>query len=228
MLNRLLTAACTKHWLGERLVTHAFHVLWYHSARSWQDTTFLGVPHRQCPFDNQLYQEMIYETRPQAIVQTGVAEGGSLLYLACLLDLIKAAPDCPVIGVDVVLTPSARALQHPRLHLIEGSSIDPAIFSQVRTLLAGRTALVSLDSDHRAAHVSAELALYRELVPVGGILVVEDTNINGHPVYRSFGPGPYEAVRAFLASDDRFESDDARWRRFHFSFHQHGWLRRIR
>jgi cephalosporin hydroxylase len=70
------------------------------------------------------------------------------------------------------------------------------------------------------------LDLYSHLVGEGMYLVVEDTNLNGHPVEPSFGSGPTEAVRDFLAKDDRFEQDDGVWSRQLFSFHAHGWLRR--
>jgi cephalosporin hydroxylase len=90
---------------------------------------------------------------------------------------------------------------------------------------AGRV-LVVLDSDHSRDHVLAELRAYAPLVTPGSYLVVEDTNVNGHPVYEAFGPGPMEAVQDFLKERDDFEVDRSR-EKFLLTFNPGGWLRKL-
>jgi len=173
----------------------------YYRSKTWSENRFLGFPIYHCPFDLQLYHEVVFDLKPRLIIQTGVAQGGS---------------------------ENAKKLSHPRVHLIEGSSTDPEVLDRVKRKVQDRKGLVILDSDHSKVHVLNEMNLYRDLVEVGSYLVAEDTNINGHPVEHAFGPGPLEAVHDFLKSDDRFRSDEQLWERNQFSFHQHGWLKRIR
>ena len=83
----------------------------------------------------------------------------------------------------------------------------PDVVAEVARRVGGGRTMVLLDSDHRMAHVLAELRAYADLVSPGSYLIVQDTNVNGHLVLPGFGPGPMEAVREFLATDDRFEVD---------------------
>ncbi len=221
-------------WLEYKLspyVIQLFHRLYYAHPDSWMKNIYLGYPIQQCPFDLQLYQELIFKLKPSFIIQTGVLQGGSILYFATLLDLIGSTLEVPVIGVDITLTQRALSLSHARIKLIEGSSIDAATIEKVKENIkppvTNNKGMVILDSDHSKSHVLQELKLYSDFVGIGSYLVVEDTDINGHPVQRGWGDGPYEAVEIFLQKDRRFLRDNKLWQRNLFSFHQFGWLKRI-
>jgi cephalosporin hydroxylase len=210
---------------GESRIIDAFHNIWYNSKETWATNIFLGLNILQLPFDLQIYQEVIYKIKPDFILQTGISAGGSLLYFAALLDIMKI-PNAPVIGIDIKLMDSAKNLNNPRIKVFEGSSIDPIVVAKATTGLHGN-GLVILDSDHSEQHVFAEINIYNKYVGIGSYLVVEDTNINNHPVLSTFGPGPFEAVDKFLKINSEFVNDEL-WKRNKFSFHQNGWLRRIK
>jgi cephalosporin hydroxylase len=111
---------------------------------------------------------------------------------------------------------------------ITGSSADQAVIERLtRRASDAETVLVVLDSDHSYDHVLAELRAYAPLVTSGSYLVVEDTNINGHPVYEHFGPGPMEAVEDFLKENDAFAVDVTR-EKLLLTFNPRGWLRKLR
>ena len=139
--------------------------------------TWLGRPVIQLPEDLVRVQEVIGAVRPDVIVETGVAHGGSLVFYATLC---KALDRGRVIGVDVEIRPHNRAAleAHPLfgyIELIEGSSTAPATVAQVRELVApGESAMVMLDSSHRRDHVLAELRAYADLVTPGSYFVVMD------------------------------------------------------
>jgi cephalosporin hydroxylase len=124
--------------------------------------------------------------------------------------------------------PGADRPQHPRVTYLEGSSVDPHIVAQVRSLVKpDATVLVYLDSDHSCDHVRQELEHYAPLVSVGSYIVVEDTNVHGHPALPGFPAGPMEGLHQFLAGSDAFEIDKRR-ERFLMTFNPSGYLRRVR
>jgi len=179
--------------------------------------TWLGRPVIQVPQDVLAVQEVIWKVRPDLVVETGVAHGGSLIHSASLLELLGG--DGLVVGIDVdIRTHNRREIEaHPlarRIRLIEGSSTDERVAAAVREYARGRYAvLVVLDSDHTHAHVLRELELYSPLVTRGSYLIVFDTVIEDLPeelfAARRWGKGnnPKTAVWQFLAATDRFEID---------------------
>ncbi|OFW11412.1 MAG: cephalosporin hydroxylase [Acidobacteria bacterium RIFCSPLOWO2_02_FULL_67_36] len=179
--------------------------------------TWLGRPIIQYPQDIIAMQEIIWRTRPDLIVETGVAHGGSLVFYASMLELLGG--DGLVVGVDVEIRSHNRAAieTHPmskRIGLIEGSSTDEAVLRQVRERARGRQrVLVTLDSSHTHEHVRQELQVYSPLIKKDGYLVVFDTVIEEMPdgsiQDRPWGRGnsPGTAVQAFLSSNDRFVVD---------------------
>jgi cephalosporin hydroxylase len=205
----------------DHATVRAFHRLFYGSSlRTWSNTYWLGTPVQKCPLDLWIYQELLYELRPAVIVETGTASGGSALYLASICDLLGHGE---VVTVDIE---AAERPPHERLTYLTGSSVVPEILEQVRELVGEReTVLVILDSDHSRDHVLEELRRYAPFVSSGSYLVVEDTNVNGHPVDPSFGPGPMEAVDAFMAESGEFEIDGTR-EKFFLTFNPRGFLRK--
>jgi cephalosporin hydroxylase len=178
--------------------------------------TWLGRPVIQFPQDLVAMQEVIWRARPQVIVETGIAHGGSLIFTASMLEILGEGK---VVGVDIDIRAHNRVAieEHPmarRIEMIEGSSVAPAIVEQVRSAIGGaERVLVILDSNHTHEHVLAELQLYAPLVTEGSYLIVMDTVVEDMPAdafpNRPWGTGdnPMTAMREFLAGTDRFEID---------------------
>jgi cephalosporin hydroxylase len=180
--------------------------------------TWLGLPIIQFPQDILAVQEIAWRVRPDVIIETGIARGGSLILSASLLELLGG--DGRVIGIDIdIRAPNRRAIEsHPlarRITMIEGSSTDAAVVEHVRRLVSGASrVLVLLDSNHTHEHVLQELRLYSPLVTPGSYVIVFDTIIESMPVdafpERPWGRGdnPATAVQAFLAENHRFVVDE--------------------
>lgn len=179
--------------------------------------TWLGVPIIQFPQDIVALQEIIWTVKPDLIVETGIAHGGSLILSASILELLGG--DGMVVGVDIdirehnKLKIESHALTK-RIKMIQGSSVAPEVASQVRELARGRQRImVILDSNHTHEHVRRELELYSPLVTRDSYLVVFDTSIEDAPAGffsdRPWGRGnnPRTAVWEFLRTSDRFVVD---------------------
>lgn len=199
--------------------------------------SWMGVPIIQLPADVMGTQEIIWATRPDVIIETGVARGGSVVFMAAMLELIGKGK---VIGIDVDIRPHNRQTieRHPmakRIILVEGGSTDAAVVARARQEIPeGATVMVVLDSDHSRDHVLAELRHYGPLVTPGCYLIVADTML-GHlapgeaPPNRSKiwerGDEPLAALKAYLQESDRFEPDDVMNGKMIFSSSFGGFLR---
>jgi len=207
----------------ETTIVERFHELYYGRWQGGADTinaSWFGYQTLKCPLDLWQYQELLVRTRPDMVIECGTWCGGSALFLATVLDRLGHGR---VVTIDVNARPGRPV--HPRIEYVTASSTDPRTVAYVREAACGKRAMVILDSDHRAEHVYNEMLAYGPLVAPGDYLIVEDTNVNGHPAYRDFGPGPMEALRTFLTYHDEFEIDE-RCERFLMTLNPKGYLRR--
>jgi cephalosporin hydroxylase len=215
--------------LGQQRVVDAFHDLYYSLLNEGRGVetirlSWLGTELLKCPMDLWLYQEIIAASRPDVIVETGTYRGGSAHYLATLCGHVGHGQ---VVSIDLNPWSDMPRPQHERLSYITGSSTDASVLAAVRTHVGRSTnVLVILDSDHTLGHVLAELRLYQQFISVGGLMVVEDTNVNGHPTWPEHGPGPWEAVDTFLKENPDFVADRG-LERFLLTMNPRGYLRRI-
>lgn len=193
---------------------------------------WMSRPIIQYPQDMVAMQELIWRVRPDLIIETGIAHGGSLIFSASMLALLDMADaiesgatldpaksNRKVLGIDIDIRAHNRpAIEaHPmasRIQMIQGSSIAPEVVAQVREIAAGyERVLVCLDSNHTHAHVVAELDAYAPLTSVGSYCVVFDTIVDDVPadmfLDRPWGPGdnPKTAVREYLKDHTEFEVD---------------------
>jgi cephalosporin hydroxylase len=207
----------------ERIVDD-FHRLYYHTEeQTWKTTRWLGVSLHKCPLDLWIYQEIIFDQRPDLIIETGTLFGGSAFYLATILDLVGQGR---IVSIDIEQREGRPS--HERTTYLTGSSVDKEILSQVEKMAADAgKVMVILDSDHSKKHVAAELEAYKRFVTPGCYLVVEDTNVNGHPVFAGHGQGPMEAVEEFLQQDPEFVADREKEKYF-LTFNPKGFLKKSR
>lgn len=181
--------------------------------------TWMGRPIIQIPEDMIRLQEAIYQVKPDVILETGIAHGGSLIYSA---SLCKAFGKGKVIGVDIEIRPhNLEAIQshelYPYITMIEGSSVDPDTVAHIHSLIQPTdTVLVILDSNHTKEHVAAELGAYYSLVSSGSYIVVTDgfmRELNDVPRGKQEWKldNPYEAAQAFLARHPEFVLEKPSW-----------------
>ena len=194
----------------------------FYASNAWTTASWLGSQALKNPLDLWIYQEIMAETRPDLVVETGTYRGGSAYFLASICDLLGAGE---VVSIDI--EPMREDYpRHPRITYLAGrSSTNPEVLVEVRERAKGGRTLIVLDSDHSQSHVEAELEVYAPLVPVGCYLIVEDSNIGR--IRKDLMPGPLEAVERFLAQTSDFEIDRQR-EKFLLTFNPSGYLKRVR
>ena len=199
--------------------------------------TWMGLPIIQMPEDIVLTQEIMWETKPDFVIEAGIAWGGSLALYAAFQEIQGFGK---VIGIDVTIPMHNREaiLNTPvshRISLVEGSSSDPEIYNQIIAQIPdGSNILLVLDSNHTHEHVLAELKLWSPLLQKGNYIIVSDTIVEVIPEQkhrpRPWGPGnnPMTGMHEFLKGNDRFISANNYSDRAFTSFNPSGYLKCIK
>lgn len=199
--------------------------------------SWMGRPIIQYPQDMIAMQEILWKLKPDLIIETGIAHGGSLVYYASILELVGKGE---VLGIDIDIREHNRVKieNHPmfkRIKMIQGSSVDNSIVEEVKAHTKGKsTILVSLDSNHTHDHVLKEMELYSPFVTVGSYLVVFDTIVEDLPgdLYpdRPWGVGnnPKSAVHEFLKMNGDFVIDKEVDHKLLVSVAPEGYLKRLK
>jgi len=186
--------------------------------------TWRGTTVWKNPLDAWVYQEIIFEVRPDVVVEIGTRYGGSALFFA---DLLTLADKGVVISIDA--DHSECRIEHGRVQLLTGNSSDPAVIGQVREACAGRRVLVMQDGGHDADQALADLENYAPLVSVGSYFIMEDGIVDLFHDGDGLGfktPGPLAAVETFLARHPEFEVDASK-ERYLLTYNPRGFLRRV-
>jgi cephalosporin hydroxylase len=181
----------------------------------------------QYPSDLLVKQELIYRVRPDLLIECGTLHGGSALFYATIFDMLGRGR---VLTIDS--NPQPDVPVHSRIEYLHASSTSEEAFqhTQSRVRECDGVVMVTLDSLHQHEHVSRELTLYHRFVSPGSYIIVEDSEIGGHPVQTEHEPdigsgGPYQAIEEFLASHREFEADRS-CERYLVTSHPNGFLRR--
>lgn len=198
---------------------------WYYGNFVWNTTTWMGIKCLKSVSDMWNYQEILTELKPSLVVEFGSRFGGSALFFA---DVMRhTGQPFKVLSVDISHKDLDPAARQPDILFIESSSTVPAIAEHIERLKGeypGKIFAI-LDSDHSMNQVLAEMKLLRPLLSTGDYLIVEDSNLNGHPVLPGFGAGPYEAIEAYEREfPNDYEHDVPRENKFGFTFATNGFM----
>lgn len=201
--------------------------------------TWMGRPIIKFPNDMVIQQELMWKLKPDLVIETGIAHGGSIIFTASMMEMMGI--DGEVVGVDIDIREHNKDLieAHPmmeRITMYEGSSIDPDVVEKVRQHTIGKKCvMVILDSLHSHEHVYSELKAYAPMVTVGSYCVLPDTFIEFFPKgYYSHnrpwdvGDNPYTGMKQYLSETDMFETDHSLTYKAMITETIDGYLRRVR
>jgi cephalosporin hydroxylase len=211
----------------EAIIEH-FHKIYHSKYQVHWRTYWLGTKIVQNPMDMWSTQEIIYDIKPDFIIETGTYHGGASLFFAFVLHNVNE--NGKVITVDIN-PQTEKAEKHwlfqKYVKVIKGNSVSEDVINEIKKLVSGSKVIVTLDSNHSKNHVLKEMQLYSKLVSLNSYLIVQDGNLNGHPVRPNFGEGPMEAIQEFLKFNDNFSIDRNR-EKYLFTYYPNGYLKRIK
>lgn len=203
----------------------------YYSSNNAGYLNWRGIEIIKNPCDLWIYVEILQLLKPSVIIETGTHQGGSACFLADMCNVLGF--DTKIITIDINPKWSFPP-EDKNILSITGKSTSKSVFKkvqdEVRNIISrlNGNIIVILDSDHSKKNVHREMKMYGELVNIGSYMIVEDTNINGHPSYLDHGPGPWEAVHEYQSQKNtaRFEIDRSK-EKFLLTFNPCGYLKRV-
>jgi cephalosporin hydroxylase/predicted O-methyltransferase YrrM len=194
----------------------------YWKSLRWKETTWLGQRVRKIPPDLFVYQELLHRVRPEWIIDIGSGDGGRAWFLATVCDLLGTGQ---IVSIDKQQVDGRP--EHPRIRFLVGPADEDEIVDEVGSMLPSEpSALLVLGGRASATRTLAQFHAHAHHVPVGSYVVVEDTIVNGHPVWANFGRGPAEAAKAIVESRADFVADLA-MEKYVLTFNPNGFLRRL-
>ena len=218
-------------------IIDTFHCLfwWSEIHHSGPQKEYNGVAIHKCPFDMFNYQHIMFTQQPDYVIECGAYQGGSTLFFADTLDLIGKGK---VISVDICERDETwypKVREHKRTILIQGSSTDPAVVNRVKDIMKdSKSTFVILDSLHTKEHVLSEMKIYSDLLFSGNYMIVEDGNLNGHPLPPQWHTqtanegGPFEAIEEFMKVNTGFHIDKEYENRSLFSYAPSGYIKKLK
>jgi len=203
----------------EDLKTEFIDAFW--RSDEWHRASWLGQSTHRPPTDLFAYQELIWRLRPEWIIETRTGVGGRAGFLASVCALIDSGQ---VLSIDAY--PIGEPPEHPRITYLNGDPAAASVAAEAREILGEDPRALLILGGGAAGQVEAAYENFSPFVPVGGYVIVEDTILEGNPVWPEFGGGPRAAVHA-IVDRGRFAPDHS-MERYALTFNVHGWLKRIR